>query len=94
MLPGFWTQLDGLARTQWYQRMPLEFDPNQTYDDNLARFRKHLESVDPECAAILFNNLDTLLGDGDPNRVRQNRTAFNVKVLRALAALAPKKHGS
>jgi hypothetical protein len=71
--------------------MALEFDLNKTFDQNIAEFRKHLESLDPECAKLFFDNQATLLGD--PARARANRTAFNEAVLEELKAL-PAKNGA
>jgi hypothetical protein len=70
--------------------MALKFDLDKTFDENVAEFRSHLEELDPECAKILFDNLPTLLGDGNIARARANRTAFNEAVLAQLKALPPK----
>ncbi len=70
--------------------MALEFDLEKSFDENIAEFRKHLEGVDPECAKILFDNLTTLLGDGNPARARANRTAFNQALLAELEGLSKK----
>lgn len=74
--------------------MALEFDPTKSFDEHIAEYRKHLEALDPECAKIFFDNLATLVGDGNPARARANRTAFNAAVLRQLKALPPKSGGS
>lgn len=70
--------------------MPLDFDPTKTLDEHLVEFRKYLESIDPECTKILFDNLGTLKGDGNPTRARANRATFNAAVLRQLKTLTPK----
>jgi len=70
--------------------MPLEFDPSKAFDEHLAEFRAHLESIDPECTKILFDNLPALEGDGNPSRARANRAIFNQTVLAQLKALKPK----
>jgi len=67
--------------------MALEFDLNKIFDQNIAKFRRHLEELDPECAKIFFDNQATLLGDGNPARARANRIAFNESVLAQLKAL-------
>jgi hypothetical protein len=69
--------------------MALEFDLDKNVDQNIAVFRKHLEEHDLECAKILFDNWETLLGDGNANLMRANRTAFNETVLEQLKALPP-----
>ena len=68
----------------------LDFDPNQSFEDHSAALRKHLEGLDPELAAILSTNLDSLLGDGDATQARANRTAFNDAVVKELDKLLPK----
>jgi hypothetical protein len=74
--------------------MAIEFDPTKSFDEHIAEYRAHLESLDPDCAKILFDNLATLIGDGNPTRVRANRTAFNAAVLKELKALPPETAGS
>jgi hypothetical protein len=73
--------------------MPFDFDPSKTFEENVAEFQTHLEAVDPECAKILFDNLGTLIGDGDPVRARANRTAFNATVLLELDDLPEREAG-
>ncbi|WP_135212678.1 hypothetical protein [Vitreimonas flagellata] len=65
----------------------MEFDPAVSFDDNLARFRAECEALDPECAKILFDNLATLMPEGDTDRTRQAVQEFNQAVLTALSAL-------
>jgi hypothetical protein len=67
--------------------MSLKFDPSKALDEHLAEFRAHLETIDPECAKIFFDNLSILQGDGNPSRDRANRTAFNAAVIPQLNAL-------
>jgi hypothetical protein len=74
--------------------MALEFDPNKSFDDHVAELRKHLESLDFECAQIFFGNQAILLADGNPARARANRIAFNEAVLEQLNALLPKNEAS
>jgi hypothetical protein len=70
--------------------MALEFDPTKPFSDHIAEFRKHLEVLDPECAQIFLEAEAALLGDGNPERARANRTAFNKLVLEKLTALLQK----
>lgn len=70
--------------------MGFEFDPNRSLDEHIAEFRKNLEAVDRQCAKILFDNLGTLLKDGNPYRARTSRTVFNVAIVNQLKALIPK----
>lgn len=70
------------------------FDPDKSFDENVAAFRAHVEVRDPECARILFDNLDTLTGDGDPSRARQRRAQFNATVAQVLDALAARAAGT
>lgn len=74
--------------------MGFEFDPNKSFDEHIAEFRKSLEAVDPQCGKILFDNLGTLLKDGNPYRARTGRAVFNVAVLNQLKALIPKRGAS
>ncbi|MBR0960880.1 hypothetical protein [Bradyrhizobium japonicum] len=67
--------------------MTFQFDPEKPLDENVAAFKTHVSALDPECAAILFDNLDVLLGDGDPTRMRARRGEFNAAVVEALEAL-------
>lgn len=70
----------------------FEFDPDKSFDENVAAFQAHVTAIDPECAEILFAELDALLGDGDstPAKVRARRTDFNAAVLVELEALLAK----
>jgi hypothetical protein len=83
-------QLRRRSRGGIVRGMALEFDLNKTFDENTAEFRQHLEGIDAECAKILFDNLPTLLGDGNPTRAQANRSSFNEAVLENLKALLPK----
>jgi hypothetical protein len=67
--------------------MTLEFDIDKTFEENMEQFRAHLEGLDPECAKILFDNLETLLRGANP---RAARAAFNQAVLAQLVTLLPK----
>lgn len=68
--------------------MPLEFDPTKSWADHMAALRAHLDTVDAECAKILFDHLSTLTSGEDP-RDRKNRGTFNSAVQVALDALPP-----
>ena len=65
----------------------LEFDPSKSFDEHVAALKAHIAPLDPECAEILFDKLDLLLGDGDPAKARIRRGEFNAAILRALEAL-------
>ena len=67
--------------------MSLAFDHNKSFDENLAEFRKHLETLDPECTAILFRHLAKLQGDNDQAPSRVDRTTFNLAALKDIDAL-------
>ena len=61
----------------------FDFSLDEDWPKNIQRLKKHLESVDTECAKILFDNL-AVLETGDNNARRD----FNQKVLEALEAAA------
>ena len=61
----------------------LDFSLDETWDQNLARLKVHLEGMDVDCAKLLFDNLGILSAD-DGNARRD----FNRKVLAALESLA------
>lgn len=69
--------------------MALEFDPDKSFDENIAEFQRHLEQLDPECAKIFFDTKQKLLGDGAS--IQGSRAAFNRTVLECLKALLPKE---
>lgn len=71
----------------------FEFDPKKSFDENITAFQAHVSTLDPECASILFDKLDILVGDGDPGRARARRGEFNAAVVEALEALAAKSDG-
>ncbi|QHP67446.1 hypothetical protein EI171_08395 [Bradyrhizobium sp. LCT2] len=73
--------------------MTFEFDPVKSFDENVAAFKAHVEQLDPECAAIFFSTLETLTGDGNPDRARARRTSFNTAVAAALDALPDEDAG-
>lgn len=72
--------------------MALEFDPNKSFDENIAEFHEYLKQLDPECAEIFLDAKEKLLGDGVS--AQGNRAVFNNAVLERLKALAPKKEGA
>jgi hypothetical protein len=74
--------------------MALKFDSEKSFEFNFVEFRAHLEALDPECAKILFDNLETLLGDGEPSRARARSAAFNAKVAGSLASFLQKNAGT
>lgn len=65
----------------------MEFDPALSFSDNLARFQAAAESIDADCARILFDNLGLLTRDGDATRTRQAVQEFNRAILDALDGL-------
>ncbi len=65
----------------------MNFDPLSSFEDHLALFRAEAERLDPECARILFDNLATLMRQGDGARDRQAIQEFNRAVLAALDVL-------
>lgn len=68
----------------------MEFDPTQSFEDNLQLFKTELEKLDADCAKILFDNIDILCREGDSTRLRSTTTEFNRSVLQALATLPDK----
>ena len=60
------------------------FDVQKSFDENLAIFKAACEELDPECAKILFDNIDILITHGAD---RDARSQFNAKVNAALDAL-------
>jgi len=64
------------------------FDATKSLDDNLAAFRAECEKLDPDCAKILFDNIDMLKRHGAD---RKMLGAFNAKVKEALEALPDPK---
>lgn len=70
----------------------FQFDPEKSFDENVAAFKEYCATIDPECAEILFDELDTLMGDGDANTARKRRSDFNAAAINALEANAA-KHG-
>ena len=67
--------------------MPLVFEIDKTFDENLSEFETHVSALDPEMAAILLRHLDKLKGTGDQARDRARRTEFNRAVLADLEAM-------
>lgn len=60
------------------------FDAEKSLDENLAFFRAECEKLDPDCAKILFDNIDILRQHGAD---RGARGTFNARVKKALEAL-------
>ena len=70
--------------------MPQQFNfsLDEDWAQNLERLKAYLETLDPECAKILFDNLSTLQSD-DPNARREfNRNAFEAITTAARAEIA------
>lgn len=68
----------------------LEFNPNKSFDEHMDVLKAHIATLDAECAEILFEKLEVLLGDGDPAQARARRGNFNAAVVQALEALLAK----
>ncbi|MBI1340994.1 hypothetical protein GC169_12405 [bacterium] len=60
------------------------FKSDSSFEENLKRFRAEAERLDPECAKILFDNLEALMREGDTRLAVQE---FNQAVLAALMDL-------
>jgi hypothetical protein len=65
----------------------LKFNPNKSFGEHVEALRAHIVTLDAECAKILFEKLEMLLGDGDPAQARVRRGNFNAAVVQALEAL-------
>jgi hypothetical protein len=61
----------------------FDFSLDEDWSTNIGKLKAHLETVDAECAKILFDNL-VILETGDSNARRD----FNQKILEALEAVA------
>jgi hypothetical protein len=68
----------------------LQFNPNNSFDEHVDALKAHIVTLDAECAKILFEKLELLLGDGDPAQARVRRGNFNAAVVQALEALLAK----
>ena len=66
----------------------MDFHPASSFSENLVRFQKEAESIDVDCARILFENLNLLARDGDAAHIRQGVQDFNRAVLVALDGLS------
>ena len=62
----------------------FDFDISETWEENLADLKAHLESQDAECAKLLFDNLATLMVEDGTT----GRRDFNQIILTSLNALA------
>lgn len=67
--------------------MVLQFDPELSITDNIERFRAEAESIDADCALILFENLALLTCEGDEARIREAVREFNRTILSAIDEL-------
>jgi hypothetical protein len=65
----------------------FEFNPDKSFEENVAAFKAYISSLDPHCAEILFEHLNVLVGDADPSKSRVRREQFNSEVAHALDAL-------
>lgn len=62
----------------------MMFEAQNSFDENLAAFKTACDALDPECAKILFDNIDILIKH---RADRDARTQFNTKVKAALDAM-------
>lgn len=69
--------------------MQMKFDISKSFEDNIASFEAEVRAIDPECAAILFENLHILEAAGEAGASRAVIAKFNAAVLAALAELPP-----
>ena len=61
----------------------FDFSLGENWLENLSRVKAHLESVDSDCARVLFDNIDLLLSDDV-----SARRDFNQKVFEAIKEAA------
>ncbi|MEO1985131.1 MAG: hypothetical protein ABGX47_00525 [Martelella sp.] len=66
----------------------MKFGLENTFEDNLALFQAEAEQIDPECAKILFDNLNLLESGGDTAPNRATIGEFHKAVLVALDGLS------
>ncbi len=65
--------------------MTFEFDPTLSATQNIEKFYKHLESIDPEFAGLLKLHLPPILPLPEVSSVRTaSRQRFNEAVLKHL----------
>jgi len=70
----------------------FSFDPGLSAEENLARFRQHLEKSEPEMAKILYAHIDAMLPLPGTGPAKQKaRKSFNQAVLKALPSSAEEK---
>jgi hypothetical protein len=62
----------------------MKFEPENSFEENLALFKAETEKIDPGCAKILFDNLAILFREGDATRDRAMISEFHRAVLAAL----------
>lgn len=65
----------------------MKFKLENTFEDNLALFQAEATQIDPECAKILFDNLNLLDSGGDTAPSRATIGEFHKAVLAALDGL-------
>jgi hypothetical protein len=66
----------------------MQFEPTNSFNDNLALFKAKVEALDSECAKILFDNIDLLLVADAGVAVRDTVSKFNTAILAELHKLA------
>lgn len=64
----------------------MDFDPNLSLNENLELFKAAAEALDPECAKVLFDNIEKLQNISDDHDSRAAIREFNQAVLQALNA--------
>ena len=65
----------------------MNFDLNNSFEQNLSLFRVEAEKIDAECATILFENLSLLETGNDSTFTRAMILEFNQAIAAALDAL-------
>lgn len=67
--------------------MAVTFDLNRSFEENLAAFEVDANTIDPDCAKVLFDNLHLLETVDGEAPSRQAVREFNQSVLEALEAM-------
>ena len=65
----------------------MKFDITKTFEDNISQLKEEAESIDADCAAILFEHLDILISSSPNEKVRETIKSFNTSVLESLEQL-------